>query len=394
MKSTILCADIGTSSLKACLFDENGQIVCYKKIFYSIKHNHMWLENLAKICEEFFSSLENYELSAISISGNGPTFATEENIFFWNQTISDPSYTGKSIFLPKLLSIKKEYPELYQRTNFFMSGPEYLCWQLTGNRFTVLPEKRYTEAYWTKEELEKWYLDEDKLPLFISPTDIYGYALPHILEYLGINPKAYKRKKIPVFCTSSDFIAVLIGTNTLKPGAACNRTGTSEGINICTKVPLNIPGVRTLPNIIPNLYNGGILIDKCGEKFYQYSKEKYPNISFEKILNDVFSNNDMRSIDLLKEICETVKEKIDFLNEELKKINEPFIEKLRISGGMTSFSKLLELKAKILGIPLEVTTVDDCELMGNFVIANTGLGIFSNISDCADNFVKTKEIFY
>lgn len=393
MKSTILCADIGTSSLKACLFDENGQIVCYKKIYYSIKHNYMWLENLAKLCEEFFSSLEDYEVSAIGISGNGPTFATEENIFFWNQTPSDLNYTGKSIFLPKLLSIKKEYPDLYSRTNFFMSGPEYLCWQLTGNRFTVLPEKRYSQAYWSKDELEKWQLDEEKLPLFICPTDVYGYALPHILEYLGINRKSHSKKNVPVFCTSSDFIAVLIGTNTLSPGAACNRTGTSEGINICTKIPLNIPGIRTLPSVIPELYNAGILIDKCGEKFYEFSKVKYPNISFEKTMDYIFSSNDSNSIDLLKEICETVKEKIDFLNDELKKINEPFIEKLRISGGMASFSKLLELKAKILGIPLEVTNVEDCELMGNFIIANIGLGNFKNITDCANYFVKTKEIF-
>ncbi|NLM01648.1 MAG: hypothetical protein GX220_09390 [Treponema sp.] len=393
MRRTILCCDIGTSSFKVALIDENAQIVCYKKIYYNTSEKNLWFNCLAKICSEIFYQIDNCELVAIGISGNGPTLVSDEKVYLWNKTQNFKKYKGNSIFLPKLLSIRHENAQIWEDTKTFFCGPEFLCWQLTGNKITSIPEERFKSSYWTEKDLIKFKIDKSKLPQFNLFTNSVGKLQKKTQNELNIPNSCIPTNGIDVFCTGSDFVALLIGTNTLFPGNACNRTGTSEGINLCTKIPLKSLSIRTLPSINSKYFNASILIDECGAKLASYKNTAFKNISFENAIKKIFENPKSKGFKLLEEMAFTVKNKIKILQKHAKKAGIQEIENLIISGNQSSIPEFLQLKANIIGIPLETTTCTDAELMGNFIVASTGLNHFNTIEEAASFCVQTKDIF-
>ena len=94
MKNSVLCVDIGTTSLKVGLISADGEVVfiCTKKFKDCYSHfiSLEWkicLQNAVKdlhdsgVCTEF-------EINAIVVSGNGPTLVSQEGFtFLWNETI-------------------------------------------------------------------------------------------------------------------------------------------------------------------------------------------------------------------------------------------------------------------------------------------------------------------
>ena len=92
-KYNFLCIDIGTTSLKAALVSETGQVLSFLKINFNSKNirtlSFEWMNAvktaLLKLNNE---SKEKVKIDAISISGNGPTIVTEDGqTFLWNEKI-------------------------------------------------------------------------------------------------------------------------------------------------------------------------------------------------------------------------------------------------------------------------------------------------------------------
>lgn len=393
MERTILCCDIGTSSIKVALFDESANILTSKKMFYEEVLPNLWIRSLATLCGEIFKQFNNVELAAISISGNGPTIVTQKKIFLWNTTPRYKKYSGPSIFIPKLLTVKNNYPAIWEDSPLIFSGPEYLAWQLTANAITVLPEERFSVAYWTAKDLHKYNINSEKIPPFINLTDSIGKLLPSAADKINIPQKIIPPCGTEVFCASSDFIASLIGTNTLYPGAANNRTGTSEGINLCTSKPIKHKKIRTLPSLHPTYYNSSVLIEECGAKLTRFKSKAYSNLSYEHTLSQMLSDNKNAGYKFLEKLAKNVRHNIKILQKEAIANNEKPISSLTVSGGQTETSKIMQLKSDILGLPLTITNCPNTELMGNFIVATTGLKYYSDIFTAANQLVKISRIF-
>ncbi len=194
----VLSVDIGTSTLKAALFDEHANIVLLEKQSLLEPQNNpskksgKWLRALKEIILRMRPYLES--ISAACISGNGPTIVSEDGTtLLWNEPLSaitpdkpitpgnvikpdrpiapdngitPPSQTkldspiapasgsarqtqsAPSIFIPRLLEFKSRYPLQWNDSEKIFSGPEYLIWRLTSAQVTILPEIRYKAAYW------------------------------------------------------------------------------------------------------------------------------------------------------------------------------------------------------------------------------------------------------
>lgn len=396
MKRTVLCADIGTSSFKAALIDENANVLCTQRIFYKSLNKDAWLNCFAKITKTILktvaASQTEIEIIAISISGNGPTIVCLDKIYSWNKNSTQSAYTGESLFLPKILQAKEKIADNWEKINYIFSGPEYLVWQLTGEAVTVLPEKRYIPTYWTDTDLKTYKIPKEKLPPFVEPTHTIGCLLPKMFKKLGISTNCVSTKDVPVFCTSSDFIAGLIGTNTLYPGAAWNRTGTSEGINLCTTTPLGNPEIRCLPSLNPNYYNASIVFANSGSKLLTYKELFYKHHSFQNFINQLLSKKDADGYNLLCNMAQDVSSSIEKINSIAKANNTKTIESLCISGIQTLYADWLQIKSNLLNKPLKITNCSDVELMGNFVNAVTGLGFYSSLEEAAKDCIKTNKI--
>ena len=125
MKDVILCVDIGTTSLKAALVTAEGGVVSFCSIPIEEPHDRFvacsWYDAFLRAKGELTEKAgADYRLAAIAVSGNGPTVVSESGLTFrWNEDTSGvegdiPDCARTSLFIPKILSIKKQFPEYYQ----------------------------------------------------------------------------------------------------------------------------------------------------------------------------------------------------------------------------------------------------------------------------------------
>ncbi|MDR2402792.1 MAG: hypothetical protein LBD78_02045 [Spirochaetaceae bacterium] len=267
----LLVVDIGTSNFKTAIFDYKGN--CRNMVTLPVSTiaaedaagdaNNAgggspveadpaeWLRAFAGAVSRL-GSLSGVE--AVVISGNGPTLtpvtgtpaiaggnlslpAGMARLWLDRRAEAEAKivsalaggFVDPGFFLPKALLLKKQDPELYEKTRAFLSPAEYLACALTGEARTVFPSTGFDQWYWTGKLLDTAGLDRDKFPPFIAPGDCIGVISGAAASLFGFSGN------VQVIAGGPDFFVSILGSGAILPGAACNRTGTSEGINLCTE---------------------------------------------------------------------------------------------------------------------------------------------------------------
>jgi xylulokinase len=178
MKS-LLCIDIGTSSIKGGVINESGTLEQWNRVsLYAPSgedFNHWdplhWVDAIVELIAGLGGPVN---VSGVAVSGNGPTVVP----VFENGT---PSYEAllwldkrnikiddqPSFFLPKVKWFSVNQPRLYERTNLFFSCPEYICYLLTGEAVTITPSGEFSSYIWDSSGIEAYGLDKEKFPPFV-----------------------------------------------------------------------------------------------------------------------------------------------------------------------------------------------------------------------------------
>ncbi|MGP1595308.1 MAG: FGGY-family carbohydrate kinase [Treponema sp.] len=416
MQSGIFTADIGTSSLKAAVIDASGTVFAFTRIFFAQPVSPVdWIT-------AFFSAWQqlsnNRNIEAICISGNGPTLvsvqkqkipytqkhskshtlpqwytdtvltaAAYDRLFLWNtpaacETVpsasqsasqSAPQPKTSSLFLPRLRAFQHYAPNEYHAAEYIVSGPEYLVFVLTGNAVTVLPDSRYTPAYWTKELCRLYQINSTQLPPFVPLGKEVG-------QFCGI----------PVISGAPDFIAALLGTNTVSAGAACDRAGSSEGLNICTAQQTTTEKTLLLPSVIPDLWNISYLIPDSGSSFLAFiAQNGYGTADYrlcmEAVCAEPFSASGTYPATFAgkgRAFVEALGFKIRHGMDMLEKAAgmQPVYT---LSGGQAHNPLWCSLKASITGRVFALPHFADAELLGNTAAAVFALGYTETLKDAA-----------
>ena len=376
MTNAVLCVDIGTTSLKAGLITARGEVVSFCSIPFEDSQNEFtassWLGAFVKaVCElEVLCAQtgQSASVNTISISGNGPTVVADCGYtVFWNEDTSDVKIPDsadakKSLFMPKLLALKKRAPKIYKKSRFIFSGPEYLIYILTGEAVTILPEERFRAAYWNDEVCAVCGIDSEKLPPFIGIGDCCGPVHKEVLAELrnGTGHNLNISQNCSVFAGGPDFVAALIGTGTLMSGRLCDRCGSSEGLNFCTDKILKGEGLRILPSVIPGLWNASYLIPNSGELS---ENERLAELE--------------RGIGLLKQAA--------------SEAGISFTDEMAVTGGQTNDELLLREKTERLGMKILRPAGGHfvhSELLGDACAAWFGLGEYDSLQSAAENIVR------
>lgn len=429
ISKTILAIDIGTSSLKAGLIDENGCVLAFERErFVKESPEKMWLDAFCLCVKKIFQK-QNHEIpSAISISGNGPTLAflhkTKEgkntaDILLWNEKLDESNktkkYKGKSLFLPRILSYFASFSgsiktiEKLRSIQKIFSGPEYLVWQLTGIAHTLLPEPRFQTAYWTDEELETYNIAKLLMPPFITLGEQSGTLKESFFSIFSKKSNQNGKLKIPVFCAGPDFTSALIGTNTLESGLICDRAGSSEGFNLCTKWPLfsaipqeNSPiytQIRNLPSVKSSLFNASTLIPDSGIRFSKVKHaSQFAEKSYTEYVEYLLQNQHEDGYKTMIELANECKIAFDVLFEAYKQeakkqgFSQKLERKVVVTGGQAKNEAWLRLKAKIMNVAIHIPQCLDAELIGNTAIAFWGLGIYTSLEEALATISRIDKI--
>ena len=417
-KRLYFCADLGTSSLKAALVDSEGCLHGFARVYYANAFSASWLDAFYRAAEQLASSLAPAALvpvSAVCISGGGPTLAPvtgdnckaaqsprlQQRPLYWYDPLpvsSSNTTQGKktlSLFLPKVKAFLDSDPQNFSRTKLFFSPQEWLSWKLGSRPVTVLPHDGYIPYYWDDDQCKSFGIDQELFPPFVKMGEIIGEFRPD--ESIKESPASkLLTPDIPLVAGAADFIMALIGTGTLEPGMACDRTGSSEGINYCTDtVPASLSDprgfkpqihLRLLPHALPGLWNLGAVIPKSGTLFEEYrasaglSKKPY-----NELVKEIFADNSHPG----KTVLETIGRSFVRALNDLEN-SGCAIHKLILSGGQSADPVWNQYKADICGKMLYVPEIIHAELAGNAILCEAAFS-GKSIRQTAAEMIRVKE---
>ena len=273
-------------------------------------------------------------------------------------------------------------PELYRHTRGFVSGPEYVALRLTGCWHTALPAPAFQRYYWDDGLVAALAMDPAKLPPFVATGAPLGRT-----------------------------------TAAAAAGAACNRSGSSDGVNYCSRSPVSDPRLLCLPHIVDGLYSVAGLISTTGKALEWFARIAHddgtlyeraargapgaggvlflPYLAGERTplwrgdVRAVFSGLGLEHG--REEMARAVLEAVGYaLRDSVTAIEEAGgpVDAIRLSGARAGNAWLNRIKADIVGRPLLVPEVLDAELTGCVCVASRALGIDASVADAATRLVK------
>lgn len=437
----LLCVDVGTSSLKSACIDIDGRVESLSRERILFEQSSLydwsattWVDALRTLVSRI---PQREQIIGIVLSGNGPTLvALDERdrqlgpVLMWMDGREDRLEGQASFYLPKIAWFRRSHPELFERAARFVSCPEYLAYVLCGVAATVLPSDDFAPSIWTKDGLDAYGLDPALVPPMVGPGTVIGGLRSAFAADSGL-PAG-----IPVMGGGADFLMSLLGTATTVPGRTCDRAGTSEGINSCADRPVHDSRVRSLPHIIPGLYNIAGILSSTGRLFEWFREiSGQAQEPYDRMLDEIshasdgpragdgprasdgtegpwffptlhagpsweFSNGMFIGLGALhgrremgravvNSIAYAVREAVDNLER-----NGLAVDSLRVCGGQAKNAIWNQMKADMCGKPLLVPQTEDAELVGNAAAGFAGLGNFSGLADAAEHLVRFKAEYH
>jgi len=428
----ILALDIGTTNFKAGIF-LNGKLikVCQRplEVIDGYKTNgETWFTAFKSVVKELKESLDLSSLRSIILDGNGPTLVSVpsgEALLWLDRRATKESdllskklgfFVDSSFLIPKILRQKRLYPELYKKTKFYFGSADYLAWKLTGEAKIVMALEGLEKWYWNDELLNSLEIDKSKLPPFIKMGEKIGLLNKELAKELGI-------KMVPVLSGPPDFVTSILGSGSVERGMVCDRSGTSEGINLCTNVKnpnqklmcyrhpngedWNISGIISTSGKSIEFVKGLLGMEKLPfQDFYEFVSKSQPGsggVIFHPYLAgerapiwDPEATGSFTGLTLnteKQEIARSVCEGVCYSIKDVIKTMDYPVKEIRVTGGPSESDFLNQLKADVLQLPVVTTECSDPDLMGLAVLCYTALGDFENVKKCCNALVKVKKVF-
>lgn len=280
MTKYIIAHDLGTSGNKASLFNDKGEyigstIYPYKTDYF----NANWAEQepldwWRAVCETnklLTKDIDKKDIAAISFSGqmmgcvcvdrNGNALrraiiwadmrATREQAFLESRIDKDRFYkiTGHKIScsysLEKLMWVRNNQPEIYEKTYKMLNPKDFIVHKLTGEFLTDYSDASGTNAFdltafeWSREIIGAAGIDEDKFPRAVPSTYIAG----EISEQVALECGLYKGTKVVM--GGGDGCCANVGAGSVSEGKTYNCLGSSSWIATTTKQPIFDDQYRT-----------------------------------------------------------------------------------------------------------------------------------------------------
>ncbi len=263
----VITLDVGTSSMRAIVYDEFG-----KDYFTSTREYHSefiypskveqdaitWSKSAIDVLKEtaYFINSNSIKVEAISITSQRSSLIPVDKegtpldkAIMWqdkrtikeceeileNVTMMDIyAKTGLRVnpyfVLPRMLWLKKNKLEIFNKAYKLLGVQDYVLCYLTGEFKTDWSQAARTmlmdinDFKWNDEMMKLASINEDKLCQLISPGSIGGYITERISRITGLI------QGLPVIVAGGDQQNAAIALNVIAPGRAEANTGTGSFI--------------------------------------------------------------------------------------------------------------------------------------------------------------------
>ncbi len=440
----LLGADIGTTSLKAAVFDENGNMIKSATKDYTLivtgDQVEFPPEDYWKLFKEAYDEIsEGLEITALSVDTQCETMIlTDENgiplrntiVWLDNRAVKQADdikaeFGNKKVYevtgqpeitatwpAAKLLWVKENEPEIFNKTKKVFLLEDYILYRLTGNFVTeeslqssTIYYDIHNKRFW-KEMLDYIGIDESCFPRVEKSATVVG-------EYNGAK----------VVTCAIDQIAGAIGAGVIGKGTISEMTGTTMAIFApCDKIPeynpesiipchINFDGKYCLLSWTPtagialkwfknNLCEGfsfkeldeiaakvkpgsdglSFLPFLCGSTMPKYNPEAKG--AFIGLTMEHTRAHFVRSV--LESVACLLKENLDYLGVSC--------DEIRSMGGGATSPLWCQMKADMTGKRIVTLENNETACLGSAFLAGLGAGIYSDISHCA-KMVAPKKVY-
>lgn len=370
---------------------------------------------------------------------------TAPYVHWWRKRINPSeifNICGQSLLtiftLNKILWIRDNKNEIYKKTSKFLCYEDLIIYLLCGESFIDYSLASRTMGFdihtkkWSEKLLGITGIPEEVLAVPERSGKVVGKIKKKLAEELNL------KKDVKIVTGGHDQVCAALGAGIIKKGVGMYATGTVE----CITLSLGSAPVLTDEMMKNNLccydhtvvgqyctlaynFTGGNLLkwyrDTFGERYKEEAKKK--NIDpYSLIISDlpeeptgifVLPHFTMTGTPYLdshptsailgvtlntseKELIKAFLEGLTYeirLNLEILRKSEINIERLRATGGGAKSSIWTQIKADIVGIPIESLETTEASCTGAAILAGIGVGCF-DYEEAVKGFVKVVDIFY
>ncbi|MBD2814443.1 xylulokinase [Xenorhabdus sp. Flor] len=254
-----LGVDLGTSSIKAIIMSEQGNVIASHSIPLDISRPHpewseqnpqdWWLATDQAIMH-LSQTYPMAKIQAIGLSGHmhgAVLLDGHQNVLrpaiLWNdgrsfkqcQTLEKryPQFnkiTGNLLMpgftAPKIQWVAENEPGIFQRIAHVLLPKDFLRWKMSGNFASDMSDSAGTlwldpqKRDWSDELLAATGLSRRQMPTLFEGNQITGHLLPEVAKKWKMNP-------VPVVAGGGDNAMGAIGVGVYQPGQAMLSLGTS-----------------------------------------------------------------------------------------------------------------------------------------------------------------------
>ena len=298
----VLAIDNGTQSIRALVFDEQGNEVAKSKVNLEayFSDNPGWAEqdadyywrSLGQVCQDLWAQgvVKPEQIKGVSLTTQRYTMINlgedkkplRPAIVWMDQRragIEKPlggvlGFAIKALGLSNVITelrskardnwIRQHQPDIWQKTRHYISLSTYLVYKLTGqmkdstgSTMGYLPYD-YRKQRWAKKSDLKWKLlaaTRDMMPDLVSPGELLGEITEQSAEFTGL-PVGLK-----MIAAASDKACEVLGSGGVGPHVGCLSYGTTATINTSTKKYVEtIPFIPPFSAAMPGIYNTEMMV--------------------------------------------------------------------------------------------------------------------------------------
>ncbi|GGH29845.1 gluconokinase [Paenibacillus segetis] len=312
-KSYMIGVDIGTTSTKAILYEQNGKVITSanegyplytpsfnaaeqdpEEIFAAILKCVHQLMSDSKISPEsvMFVSFSSAMHSVIPIDSNGQplmrclTWADNRSAA-WSERLKN-ELDGHEIYLrtgtpihpmsplAKLLWLREDYPDIFNKTYKFISIKEYVFAKLFAGQYVVdysiasgTGLMNLEQLNWDEKVLELIGITPDHLSTIVPTTHIMQGLSQKYADAMGLIPST------PFVTGAADGVLSNLGVGAIDPGVVAVTIGTSGAIRTIVDRPQTDPKGRIFCYALTDKHwviggavnNGGVIFRWLRDEF-------------------------------------------------------------------------------------------------------------------------------
>lgn len=454
--------DVGTGGSRTVVIDEAGAIVAQATVEHvpfaspyagwSEQSPDDWWRAASETIGKALQSTPADEISAVSFSGqmHGSVFLDDSDsvirpALLWNdqrtvpqvaqlkkmigdsriiEMVANPAVTGFT--LPKLLWLRENEPENWNRVRTVLLPKDYVRFRLTGEKACDLSDASGTlmldvrNRCWSDEMLSSVDVDSSLLPRVVESIEPTGTVSEAGSTATGL------KVGTPVFAGAGDNAAGAIGAGLVSPGRLGVTIGTSGVVFVVTDRPTLDPKGRahSLCHAIPERWHmtGVTLAAGYSLKWFRdlfapgssYDEltaeaakvpagsdgliwqpylmgERSPHMdpnataSFTGITGSHSRGHFVRAI--MEGVAFSLRDSIDAFRSLGAPINE-----IRLGGGGASSSLWRQIQADSYGQPVSTLVADEGAAFGAALLAGVGVGAWSSVDDAVSETITVGEI--